>query len=369
MIAALSVFCIWRLKSDLTKLLAPLKLLLACLISFLLIQISIYGESITDSTSRGFIVTILHLILIRCMSLRPGFGHRMTLVLFFVGMAVLPYIGFKPGLERAYVEEDIAGNFTNANGLAEWFGFCALYFGVLGLEIKRGVVRILAWSAAVICLFIVGLTVSRGALAATGIGLIFASRRILKGGFLPLLILVVLAWVVAETGLFANIYSLYIERGGEDTGRIGIWSEALKMFFSSPFVGFGLEKSGIYLPGEWKPRTTHNTFLFFAVAAGIIPVLFFILFWIVALRRSLGNVEQQDYGPFRAPLLMYVLIISIVGDMSFTFPAGLLGVVIGAGAVAANKLPRFLVVPGDKQGFYKLARLRPGAAKLLQRRS
>ena len=369
MIAALSGFCIWRLKSDLTKLLAPLTLLLACLISFLLIQIAIYGESITDSTSRGFIVTILHLILIRCLSLRPGFGHRLPLVLFFVGLAVLPYIGFKTGLERAYIEEGVAGNFTNANGLAEWFGFCALYFGVLGLEIKRGVVRIGAWSAALVCLFIVGLTVSRGALAATGIGLVFASRRILKRGFLPLLLLVILAWVVAESGLISNIYSLYIERGAEDTGRLGIWSEALKMFFSSPLIGYGNANAEIYLPGNLKPLTTHNTFLFIAIASGIVPLCLFVLFWIVALRRSLRNIEEQEYGAFRAPFLMYVLIISFVGDMGFTLPAGLLAVVIGAGAVAANKLPRFLALPTDKEGLYKLARLRPGSAKLLSRRS
>lgn len=368
-IAALSIFCIWRLKSDVTKLLAPLKLLLACLISFLLLQIAVYGESITDSTSRGFIVTMLHLILIRFLVLRPGFGHRLALVLLFIGLAVLPFIGFKPGLERAYIEEDLAGNFTNANGLADWFGFCALYLGVLGLENKRSVVRILAWAATLVCLFIVGLTVSRGALAATGIGLIFASRRILKRGFLPLLLLVVLAWVITESGLFANVYSLYMERGAEETGRIAIWSEAVKMFFSSPLVGLGAANSGVYLPGEWKPRTTHNTFLFFAVASGIIPLLFFVLFWIVALQRSLRNIDQQDYGAFRAPLLMYVLVISFVGDLSFTFPAGLLGVVIGAGAGAGDKLPRFLVIPTAKEGLYELARLGPTGAKSLSRKS
>ena len=368
-IAALCFFCIWRLKSDLTKLLAPLKLLIACLISFLVIQIAVYGESITDSTGRGFIVTILHLILIRCLLLRPGFGHRLALVLFFVGLVVLPFIGFKSGLERAYVEEEVAGNFTNANGLAEWFGFCALYLGVLGLESKRSVVRIVVWSAALLCFFVVGLTVSRGALAAIAIGFIVASRRLLKRGFLPLLVLVILAWVITESGLFANIYSLYLERGAEDTGRLGIWSEALKMFFSSPLVGFGIDNSGIYLPGNFKPLTTHNTFLFFAVASGIVPLLLFVLFWIVALKRSLRDIDQQDYGAFRAPLLMYVLVISFVGDLSFTLPAGLLGVVLGAGAGAGNKLPRFLAIPTAKEGLYKLARLGPAGAKSLSRRS
>jgi O-antigen ligase len=368
MIAALSGFCIVRLKSDLRRLLAPIALLLGCLISFLVIQIAVYGESLTGSTTRGFIICILGLILVRSLCLRPGLGHRFTIVLFLIGLTALPYIGFKAGVDRAFIEEAVSGNLSNANGLAEWFGFCALYFGILGLETRRGVVRALSWLAAVVCLFVVGLTISRGVLAATGIGLIIGSRRILKRGFVPLLLLVILAWIISEVSLFRDIFSLYVERGTEDTGRLVIWPEAVMMFLGSPLVGVGAENSAVYIPGSWKPRTAHNTFLFFALSSGIVPLLFFVLFWIWAVLRSFANVDQQEYGPFRAPLLIYVLIISLTGDLGFTFPTGLLGLVIGAGVGASHRLPRFVVLSKDEErGTYKVRRLGPGAAKLAAR--
>jgi O-antigen ligase len=369
-IAALSGVCILRLKSDLKRLLAPFGLLLGCLVSFLLIQIAIYGESLMGSTTRAFIVCILGLILIRSLCLRPGLGHRFTFVLFVVGLTALPYIGFKAGVDRAYIEEAVSGNLSNANGLAEWFGFCAVYFGILGLESKRAVLRILSWSAAVLCLFIVGLTVSRGTLLACGIALVLAFRRIFKRGFVPLLLLIILVWAITESGLFRDIFSLYMERGTEDTGRFVIWPEAVKEFLSSPVVGLGAANSSVIVPGEWRPRSPHNTFLFFALSSGIVPPLFFISFWIVALRKSLANIEQQEYGPFRAPLLMYVLLISFTGDLGFTFPAGLLGLVLGAGDGASYRLPRFLVVAKyHERHMYKVRRrLRPGTAAFAARR-
>jgi hypothetical protein len=195
-IAALAGICILRLKSDLNRLMAPLALLLGCLISFSLIQIAIHGESLLGSTSRFFIVSILGLILIRSLCLRAGLPHRFTIVLFLVGLTALPYIGFKAGVDRAYIEEAVSGNLSNANGLAEWFGFCAVYFGILGLETKRGVVRTVSWLAAILSLFVVGLTVSRGTLLACGIALVLALRRIFKRGVVPLVLLIVLVWAI-----------------------------------------------------------------------------------------------------------------------------------------------------------------------------
>src|SRR4051794_39525197 len=54
-ILALSGFCIWQTKSDLSQLMAPLNLLLGCLISHLVIQVVIHDEGISDSTSREII--------------------------------------------------------------------------------------------------------------------------------------------------------------------------------------------------------------------------------------------------------------------------------------------------------------------------
>jgi O-antigen ligase len=160
-----------------------------------------------------------------------------------------------------------------------------------------------------------------------------------------------------------------MERGTEETGRFLIWPEVIKEFLSSPLVGLGAANSAVILQGEWHPRTPHNTFLFFAISSGIVPPLLFISFWIAALRKSFAGIEQQEYGPFRAPLLMYVLVISITGDLGFTFPTGLLGLAIGTGAGASYRLPRLLAVAKDQQRhMYKVRRLRPGAAAFVARR-
>ena len=62
-----------------------------------------------------------------------------------------------------------SGPLSNSNGMAFWFGFCAIYFAVVGLETRRMSLRLVAWTAAVACLFVIGLTVSRGTLLAVAI--------------------------------------------------------------------------------------------------------------------------------------------------------------------------------------------------------
>ncbi len=136
-IAGLAAICLWRLKSELKKLLSPIALLLGCAISFIVIQIVFHEESITGDSVRSFVIWILGLVLVRSLCLRPGLGHRFTLVLFTIGLITLPYIGFKVDADRAYVAEAVSGNLSNANGLGEWFGFCAVYFAVVGLETTR----------------------------------------------------------------------------------------------------------------------------------------------------------------------------------------------------------------------------------------
>jgi hypothetical protein len=362
-IAALAGVCIWRQKSEVKKLLAPIALLLGCAVSFIMIQIVLHDESITGDSVRSFIIWILSLILVRSLCLRPGLGHRFTIVLFLIGVMTLPYMGFKYEAERAFIDEAVSGNMANANGLAEWFGFCAVYFGVLGLENKRGVVRILSLSAAAFCLIIVGLTVSRGTLAATAVGLIIASRRILKRGFVPLLILVFLTWIVSELGIFQSIFAHYSERATEDTGRFKIWAEAVRIFFNSPFMGMGASNASIPLQGVYVDRAPHNSFVYLAVASGVVPLVFFVWFWKRALWRSWFKVDQFQYGPFRTPLLMYIFVTCLSSDLTLTMPWGLLGVVIGAGVGVSSQTRRFLLTTKSEGGpVYKLVRGRPEVA-------
>ena len=72
------------------------------------------------------------------------------------------------------------------------------------------------------CLYIVGLTVSRGALLATAIGITIALRRLLRRGFIPLLVFIILSGIAYTFGVFDRMIILNYT----DTRYGGNWSLA-----------------------------------------------------------------------------------------------------------------------------------------------
>src|SRR5262249_40460168 len=144
-----------------------------------------------------------------------------------------------------------------------------------------------SWLAAIGCLYIVGLTVSRGTLSAIAVASIIALRRLLKNGFLPLLILCILIWVLAESGMFAQMTSFYGSRANEETGRFLVWPLVIARFLDSPLIGVGVSNSGTFVPLKMHEITPHNALLFVALTSGIVPLVFFVLYWWRAARGAL----------------------------------------------------------------------------------
>src|SRR5262249_1937278 len=217
-LAALAGFCIMRQRSRGKKIYGPVALLFACGISFILVQIAIHDEPTLSDVNRAFINWMLALVVVRSLSFRPGFPHRLTIVLFVLGLITLPYLSFET--ERVRIDAMISGQLTNAIGLAEWFGFCLVYFAIYGLETRRGgVIRIGSWLIAVGCLYIVAITVSRGPLLASALAITVGFRRLLRRGFVPVLVLITLTGVIYESGLFEHSESLYVDRAEETSGR------------------------------------------------------------------------------------------------------------------------------------------------------
>ena len=165
MVALLAACCILHFGARAVTVYTPIAFLLACAASFLAIQMLVHDEPFQEV--RPLIVWILMLILIYSLTLRQGFLHRFVRVAFMIGLAVLPYMQFQSegvGVERAGLDRSMSlGELANPNGLAAWFGFCGIYFTIVGIETKRNIVRVAAWLVAAVCLFIVGLTISRGA--------------------------------------------------------------------------------------------------------------------------------------------------------------------------------------------------------------
>lgn len=328
MMVVLAAVCILRQGSRAIAVHKPIALPLACALSFLAVQVVVYDEPLTGGILRSMITWILGLLIVQSLCLRQGVLHRLAIVLFTIGLITLPYLTFQGGevgTERASAEQSmISGDLTNPNGLGAWFGFCAVYFAIVGVETQRNAVRIAAWLVAVGCLYIVGLTVSRGALFATAVGIVFAVRRLLKRGFIPLLVFIIMSWIIYEFGLFERLTSLYAARGMEETGRLLVWPVAIDRYFSSPLIGVGASNVATYVPFSGRLYTPHNSFIYFALSSGVVPLALFVACWIRAARNAFSYGEQTQKGPFRVPLLAYTLCISLIGDLAFLQPWGLL---------------------------------------------
>jgi O-antigen ligase len=347
LIVALGGLCLIKLGSRRKEICAPIALLLATQFSFILVQIAVYEVSVTDDTIRSFVLLMFLLIIVQSLCLRPGFLHRCTMVMFMIGLIVVPHLGFRGGegeeVARAAVDIKIGGSLTNANGLGTWFGFCVVIFGIAGLATRRGiVVRILYGLAAVGSLLIVGLTVSRGALIGCALALTVGFRRFLKRGFLPVLLLITLGGVALISGLFDQIISNYEQRGAEETGRFLLWPLAIEQFLESPIFGVGLSKVYIWVPEAGMLIPPHNSFLFFPLSSGIVPAVLYVAFWIRAAWRSFFDVGGSEYSPFRAPLLLYVLVAFIVGDVNVA-PWAVISLVVGAGSHNSHRRERLPV--------------------------
>ncbi len=63
----------------------------------------------------------------------------------------------------------------------------------------------------------------------------------------------------------------------------------------------------------------HNSFLQLALGSGVVPLVFFLGWWIRAFREVFGtNVTQRPDAPFRLPLLIYAFLISL--QLTFLIP-------------------------------------------------
>lgn len=308
---------------------------IGCAISYLIIQIMFYGLSINNENVKPFVPWIFTLIVVQALSFRRGFLHRFVVFALLVGIVALLFFRGFSGNEVSRIGLDRAmGPLSNPNGLGAWFGFCTVYFFVLGAGIKRQKTRIALWVIAIGCLFVVTMTVSRASLLATIVAIVLSSREFLKRGFLPVLLLVMITLIVYGVGLFDQAISFYLMRGTEETGRGLIWPKVFEGFINSPLIGVGASNVYVFLPEKAAIGAPHNSFLFFGMASGIIPLFFYTAYWIQAIRASiLARIEKTMLAPFHLPLVAHSLIICTFADFAFM---DVWVVVMVAGAVASR---------------------------------
>jgi len=208
LLLSLAGFCMFRLRSRVAHIVKPIAYQIGCAVSFILVEVGIHGDL---EGARPFVTWLISLVLVQALLLRPRFMHRFAIAAFIIGSLLLPYLNFS-GTEVVRAGLKAVG-LSNANALGMWFGFCCVYFLVLGIEGRQGPLRIVSWCLSAASLFVVGLTVSRGPLLGVVMASVLACRRTLKKAFLPLFAVSFLAGIVLMSGLFDSIINYYLTRG------------------------------------------------------------------------------------------------------------------------------------------------------------
>lgn len=298
---------------------SPIVFPLTCALSFILVQVVFHEESFTADYIHPFTIWMIQLVVVQTLALRKGFVHRFAIVAAVVGVFLLQYLTFLVedlDVSRATVESSVG--LANPNDLARWFGFLAVYFLTAGVATRRPILRYLWWVIAIGSLYVVSLTVSRGVLAAVLIAAVIAFRHLLYRGFLPLLAFSVIVFMAVGTGLFESGTQAYTARAAEETGRWLVWPLVLERFLDSPLIGVKVSDIGIYVPDRGI-ITPHNPFLFLASASGIVPLIFFIAYWVKAVKATIQARQQKlPETLFYETLLTYVAFAIIPENLMFT---------------------------------------------------
>jgi O-antigen ligase len=320
----LAGLCILRHGVHVIEAYRPIALPLVFAASYVGVQVLVHNENLMGDYVRDFVPWMLLLVLIQSLCRREGFLERFAIVAGLIGFAVLPYLdlaGVGSGVARARLTLEGSGGLENSNALAEWFGFCCIIFTITGIESRRLSIRVPSWSVAGVCLMVVGLTVSRGTLLAVVVAVIIACRRLLKRGFLPLLMLMVLIWTGFLLGLHEQATTAYGQRGLEESGRFLVWPVAIGRFLASPWLGVGASNVPTFVPiaGAWI--TPHNSFIFVAMVSGVVPLIFYVAYWATAARGAfVASTRNLVAAPFQLPLFTFALLTAQSSNLTFMSP-------------------------------------------------
>jgi len=320
MLAGVAALCVRHFKFRLAAF-EPIKFPVAFAVSYIAVQVLAHDQTILSDGVRDYVSWIFSVIVMQSLIRRPGFLHRFMVLMFSIGLVSMPFLVFRDAgqvVERAAASGGASG-LSNANALAAWFGFCAVYFMVLGLESKRDAIRLLSWVLVAGCLLVIGFTVSRGALLAVVLAGILVFRRLPRRGLLPISILIFGSAVAFGAGVYRQSVESYTERGAEESGRLVVWPVAAERFLDNPLTGVGLSNIGSYVPGRNTPITPHNVFLSIGLASGILPLIFYIAYWLKAASGSLRlNRLKTASAPFYPPMLIFTFVVLMLGENSVT---------------------------------------------------
>jgi O-antigen ligase len=203
------------------------------------------------------------------------------------------------------------GSFGQSNDLGAFLAIFTVFAAALVPGTRRLVGKLLITGAVVAGTVAVLFTVSRGAIAALGVGLLFVAFR--SSRVLTFVVLAVLLTSPLWTPDYVKdrILHTQVESGDEDATtlesssqlRIDTWRAILEVVTSHPLDGVGFAGLGYVLPetgtalGVEVKDSAHNTYLRFLGEMGIFGLAFFLwLLWkCLALAR---DAARRAASPF-----------------------------------------------------------------------
>ena len=225
-------------------------------------------------------------------------------------------------------------------------------------------IRIACLLVAVGCLFVVGLTVSRGALVGIALATAVAVLRSLRKSPMPVVVLAGCIAVVVASGLFSRAIDYYGARTSEETGRLLTWPVVIGEFLTAPLTGKGVSNVAVFVATKDDIVTPHNGFLFLALTSEIVPLVFFIRYWWMAGKGALAAARAPTFEfPSFAALF-------VCAAYDFAYKPGIqydwvvVALSIGLAAAPAMATPRVQRAPAFRSGSRLVsvaAARRPGA--------
>lgn len=307
--------CVYHVGDRVFQVYAPVKWALGTVASVIVITIIFYDERAVEG-SYIFVTWLCTMVIAQTLSLRPGLLQRFACVAFAIGLGALPFMTARNlgGITRVWG----AGGISNPNVLGMWFGLCAVFFLFWGLQSRKTFERAVSWVLAVGCLYVILLSVSRGAILAVMVACIVGLRSVLQRYFIPLLLLVLLLWGVYESGVFQPLIDQFVTRGAEKSGREKLWAMGLERLLDSPWIGVGLHDMKMPLSGH-RYANPHNGLLHIALAAGILPLICYLVYLARVGAGTLRMIRRPkaDQDVLLPPLVAFALLQIMVGDYNF----------------------------------------------------
>lgn len=317
-LAIIATASLVQTRKTLVQLCAPVAWGIGAGVVLILIQFVFHDTRSLDS-SIVIIGWLLTVIIVQALSLRPGFLHRFALAAFVIGVAVLPYLSIRVETGSGPTRLGAAGTgISNPNTLAMWFGFSVLFFLFRGMQSRAFFNRVMYGGASLGCLYVVALTVSRGALLSLLVACVVGFRLVLKRNFVPVLAVVMLLVLVYASGVFQEMIDPYVSRGAEESGRGKVWPLVVERIVDSPWAGVGLDN--IYtFTRVGHGHNPHNGLLFFALSAGIVPMLCFLayLFRVGNGMLHIMKFPHREEDMLLPPLVTFALVEIMFADFSF----------------------------------------------------